>query len=230
MIGFLPPIKTLQNWSWLHIFLWSFKARAIEPLYSPIPSKYIYFVERTRPWGIQETVEAIEASSGLSKKQNRNTAYLVAVDKILPFAFALICTPMKSFLLHLSSNELPQRLIPLCLTEILLQLCPYCNELLCLLVTPLRDTFLLLASPAQCHGTKVAPSYIRWGLHWQLPDSPPSAQPVCLYKPGWPSSLFLSHKTPKNQLLMALPSSRPPSFSAKDILKFQLFCIVGCKT
>jgi hypothetical protein len=29
---------------------------------------------------------------------------------------------------------------------------------------------------------------------------------------------------------MALPSSRPPSFSAKDILKFQLFCIVGCKT
>lgn len=86
---------------------------------------------------------------------------LVAVDKILPFAFALICTPMKSFLLHLSSNELPQRLIPLCLTEILLQLCPYCNELLCLLVTPLRDTFLLLASPAQCHGPKVAPSYIR---------------------------------------------------------------------
>lgn len=167
MIGILPPTKTLQNWSWLHILLWNFKARALEPLYSPIPSKYIYFVERMRAWGIQETVDAIEASSGLSKKQNRNTAYLVAVDKILPFAFALICTPMKSFLLHLSSNELPQRLIPLCLTEILLQLCPYCNELLCLLVTPLRDTFLLLASPAQCHGPKVAPSYIRWGLHWQ---------------------------------------------------------------
>ena len=70
--------------------------------------------------------------------------YLVSIYQVLPLAFALLGAPPETLLLHPRRNELPQSLVPLCLSEILLKLSPDCNEFLGLIESPLRNPITLL--------------------------------------------------------------------------------------
>lgn len=78
--------------------------------------------------------------------------YLVTVDQVFPLAFALIRTPPEPFLLHFPLNQLPQGLVPLGLREVLFQLCPNSDELLGFVISPLRNTILLLQISAADRG------------------------------------------------------------------------------
>lgn len=188
-----------------------------------------------REWGCKVCKETCSCRSsslwGFSSIEQETTqecrigAHLVAVDKVLPFALALVCTPAKSFLLHFSSNELPECLVPLCLGKILLQLCPHSNELLCLMVTPLWNTVLFLASLSWSQGPKVTPTHLWRSLHWQhghhcqiLPHQPSRSAwvsqlglPPCSSTPNHQKSTSTSPavQSPRNFLLkiQSLPIS-----------------------
>lgn len=80
--------------------------------------------------------------------------YLVTVDQVLPFTFALIRTPPIPLLFHFPLNEHPQRFVPPGLCEVLLQLSSNSDELLGFMVSPLGNTVLLLVTPTATRGER----------------------------------------------------------------------------
>ena len=63
---------------------------------------------------------------------------LIAINEILPLAFALFGAPPEPSLPHLGAHHLPKRLVPLRRSEVPFQLGAYRYELPRLLLAPLR--------------------------------------------------------------------------------------------